>query len=106
MKELILAVHQGPVSKYKLQELTGLGNTTVSRWMQMLHRSQLVYIAKWDRVGTRGNWTALWAFGYQRVDALKPKPLTNAEYLKRYRQRKAAEARTTQTKKGLKHVAD
>lgn len=106
MKELILALHKGPVSKYTLQDLTGLGNTTVSRWMQMLHRSELVYIADWSRVGTRGNWTAMWAFGYQRADKPKPKALTNAEYLKRYRLRKAHEARTTRNEGVIRHVAD
>lgn len=107
MKELILVLHKGPVSKYQMQELTGLGNTTVSRWIQMLHRAELAYVADWKRVGTRGNWTALWAFGYQRADAIKPKALTNAEYLKRYRARKAHESRTTTTKEGvIRHVAD
>lgn len=106
MKELLLALHGRPVSKYELQDITGLTNTTVSRWISMLHRAELVYISDWSRVGTRGNWTALWSFGYKTSDAPKPKPLTQSQYAKRWRLKIAAKARTTTTEGVIRHVAD
>ena len=106
MKELILLLHKSPRTKYELQDLVGVCNTTVSRWMNMLHRESLVYIYSWERTGSRGCWTAKWRWGYMRQDALKPKALSSAEYNKRYRANAAAKARITKEEGVIRHVAD
>ena len=81
---------------------TGLTNSTVSRWLRLLHiRPGLVYIAAWRRLGARGNYSAVWSAGFWETDALKPKPLTMSEYNKRWRKKQALlKIRTT---KGVSH---
>jgi len=106
MKELMLLLHKSARTKYELKDLVGVSNTTISRWINMLHRAQLVYIYSWERIGGRGNWTARWEYGYQRLDALKPKALTSSEYNKRARAKAANAARTIKSEGIIYHVAD
>ena len=88
-------------------EATGLCNSTVSRWLRVLHNwPNLVYIESWRRVGTRGNWSAVWSAGFYMPDALKPKALSNAQYNKRWRAKNAKEAQLSTPAKGvIRHVA-
>jgi len=106
MKELILLLHKAPRTKYELKELVGVCNTTVSRWMNMLHREGLVYVESWERTGARGSWTARWMWGYLHQDALKPKALSSSEYNRRYRINLVKRARTTTENGVTRHVAD
>lgn len=93
-------------SQYEIIEKTGLANSTVSKWLAKLHQGpdNLVYIHSWKRVGGRGNWTAMWAWGYKMLDAPKPKPLTSSQYNKRWRAKQAREGITIVTEQGIKHV--
>lgn len=86
-KVLLAAMAVMPKSKKQLQEITGLTNTTISRWMTVLHsgKDKIVYIADWKRFAQRGNYTAMWTMGYGMADAPKPKALTMSEYNKRWR---------------------
>lgn len=87
MAEMILLLHQGEYSKTDLQEKLGIANNTVQRWLEVLYRRKLVYIAGW-RKAPRGNPAALWAFGHECVDEPRPKPLTQTQYTERYRAKK------------------
>ena len=109
LKILLNAIAFRARTQPEIMELTGLCNSTVSRWIRYLHVStpevrNLVYIHQWTRNGDRGNWAACWKMGYAMSDALKPKPLSSGQHSKRWREKKAREARTTVTDKGIKHV--
>lgn len=109
LKILLNAIAQRARTQPEIMEITGLCNSTVSRWIRYLHVStpeirNLVYVHEWKRTGERGNWSACWMLGYGMSDALKPKALSSGQYAKRWRDKKAREARTTVTDKGIKHV--
>ena len=87
MAEMILLLHEGEYSKSDLQVKLGIASNTALRWLEVLYRRKLVYIAAW-RKSPRGNPAALWAFGYECVDAPKPKPLTQSQYSKRHKLKK------------------
>lgn len=89
-KTMLTALHKRPMTKKEIIDATGLTDSTVCRWVNFLHnKPNLVYIESWRRIGKRGNWAAVWAAGYMLTDTLKPKPLTVAQYSKRWRQKKA-----------------
>ena len=103
-KELALALH-GPknLSRPEIGEVTGLTNSTVSRWIQMLRDAKLVYVADYRRDSDRGNWIELFHWGYMRPDATRPKRMSDREYRSRYNIRR--QKRVIITEKGLKHVS-
>lgn len=109
-KHILNLLHKKPLNLYELEELTGLANNTVNRWIRLLHSNyphNLIYIHHYDRTGSRGNWTRYWAVGIGFQDAPKPKPLTNSEYNKRWRHRKARESRISSPQQGvICHAAD
>lgn len=85
--EMIKLLHEGEYTKKQLQEKLDIANNTVQRWLEVLYRRKLIYIAKWYRA-PRGNPAAMWAYGYHMEDVPKPKPLTPAQYTERYRAKK------------------
>ena len=107
-KAMMAAMSKKARSKSELHELTGLTNTTVSRWMAVLAsgKDRIVYIESWHRKGTRGCYTAMWRMGWGMPDAPKPAPLTAAQYAKRWRnkQEKKSSTSTTHTATGLIHL--
>ena len=109
-KAMMSAMAVRPRSKTELQELTGLANSTISRWMAVLSnpndKHRIVYIAEWKRFAERGNWTAMFMMEYGMPDAPKPKPLTMSEYNKRWRanQLKLASTSIITTSTGVIHV--
>ena len=109
-KALMSAMAVRPRSKSELHELTGLTNTTISRWMAVLanpkDKERVAYIAEWKRFADRGCYTAMFAMGYGMPDAPKPKALTHSEYAKRWRakQVKLASTSITHTSTGVIHV--
>jgi hypothetical protein len=107
-KVLMSTIAKKARSKAELRELTGLSNTTISRWMTVLSsgKDRIVYIESWSRKNTRGCYTAMWRMGWGMPDAPKPAPLTASEYAKRWRARKEKEATLTvqRTSTGLIHT--
>jgi hypothetical protein len=94
IKTLLTQIAKRPMSQPEIIEATGLANSTVSKYLKVLHTSpNLVYIDHWTRRNMRGNWQAKWALGYMLSDAPRPKPMTTAQYCARYRAK--------QIKKGL-----
>ena len=86
----------------EIMEVTGLQNSTVSRWLARLHTNpKLVYIHSWRRTGSRGNWSKVWSAGFHCEDAIKPKPLGQGEYQKRWRRKKELESQLTSPKQGV-----
>ena len=110
VKKLLNLLYRYPMTQPEIQEVTGITNSTVSRWLQILHAdypNNLVYIHGWRRVGTRGNYSAVWGAGFGMLDAPKPKPLTSAQYAKRWREKKAKEGRISKPEEGrLIHRSD
>jgi transcription initiation factor TFIIIB Brf1 subunit/transcription initiation factor TFIIB len=101
LKLICTSLSDKQLTQTELIEITGLTNSTVSKWLALFHRApNCVYIADWRRTGERGNWSAVWAWGYKEFDKPKPKPLTSAEYNKRWRAKKAKERKITLTEKG------
>lgn len=110
LKVLLNAIAVMPKSQYEIKDITGLTNSTISRWLGHLHlrtpdQKNLVYISEWKRKSERGNWTAMWSLGYGLDDAPKPKPLTASQYAKRWREKKERQSAITLTTTGVKHVA-
>jgi hypothetical protein len=77
-------------------EHTGLCNSTVSRWVRLLRntngKNNLIYVYDYVRTGSRGNWAERFLLGYGMHDAPKPKPLTAAQYAKRWRNKQLKKA--------------
>lgn len=85
LKHLLTALAQKPMTQPEIAEATGLVNSTVSRWLKVLHnKPNLVYIERWQRRSDRGNWQAVWAFGYMQFDADRPQRMSDAEYRRRW----------------------
>ena len=110
LKILLNAIALMPKTQPQIIELTGLCNSTVSRWLRYLHIStpetkNLVYIAEWRRTGKAGNPSACWALGYGMADALKPKPISNAQANKNWRNKQSRQPTITLTETGIKHVS-
>jgi hypothetical protein len=110
LKQLLNLLHRYQMTQPEIQEATGLTNSTVSRWLKLLHAGypqNLVAISGWRRVGTRGNYSAVWGAGFGMLDTPKPKPLTSAQYAKRWREKKAREGRISKPEEGrLIHRSD
>ena len=87
--QLCLLLNTGAYTKRELAKRTGLTVGTVTRWMALLISNELVYVAKWWRSGTVGQWAAKWTWGYRIESAPKPKPQTQAQYSRNYQIRKA-----------------
>jgi hypothetical protein len=110
LKVLLGCIGHTPRSKEQIAKITGLTNTTVCRWINLLHGKSgeiknLVYIAEWTRVGERQYPLALWRLGYGMFDALKPPRRANKEYSAAWRKRQRNTPIVTTTEKGMKHVA-
>jgi hypothetical protein len=107
LKLICTSLSKQALTQKELIEITGLANSTISRWLALFHRKpNCVYIADWKRTSDRGQWAAMWAWGYLGFDKPKPKPLTMAQYNARWRTKVKSAARTKVTEKGLIHVAD
>lgn len=107
-KIFMAAMAVSPKSRPQLMELTGLCNSTVSRWIKVLStgKDRIVYLAEYRRIGPRGNYTECFAMGYGMPDAVKPKAKTSVDYNKLWRKKKqlAESVTITQTPTGVIHV--
>jgi DNA-binding MarR family transcriptional regulator len=107
LKTLLTAIEKKPMTQPEIIELTGLQNSTVSRWLARLHiKPALVYIESYRRTGSRGQWAKVWSAGFNKEDAVKPEPLTSSQYNKRWRNKQIAKPIITNPKPGvIRHVA-
>ena len=73
----------------ELAEQVGVISATARRWIDLLHRSECVYIVHWIKLHGNNNWIAVWTWnsGGSFSDAPRPKPVSDAESCKRYRER-------------------
>lgn len=91
---MLRMLHDGDVTKTELMDELGLASGTVVKWLKLLGSEdqnkpgRLVYVSGWTRPGSRGNYAAQWSYGFEMLDAPKPKPMTSAQYARRYRLRK------------------
>jgi hypothetical protein len=109
LKVLLNSIALRPLTQPQIIEITGLANSTVSRWLRFFDSStkeskNLVYIADWKRRAERGNWQACWMLGYGMANVPKPKPMTSSEYHRRWKKKKSQESQITVTSTGVKHV--
>lgn len=75
-----------PMTKEKMVEKVGVHMGAIVKWTRLLRNKELIYIAEYVRVGNRGQWAARWTWG-KKKDAEKPKPLSQAEYSRRKREK-------------------
>jgi hypothetical protein len=88
---MLRMLHDGDVSKTKIREELGIATGTEVKWLKLLGSDnpkmpgRLVYISGWSRTGTRGNYAALWSYGFEMQDAPKPKALTHTQHSRKRR---------------------
>lgn len=88
-KQLIALMCTKEVTRAHIREHTGLSQTTVNRWLAVLHQApkNLIYISKYTRSATVGPYTKWYTFGFCHQDVPRPKPLTKVERNNRARRR-------------------
>lgn len=93
------------VCRREIREHTGLSQTTVNRWLAVLHTRprNLIYISAYKRSATVGPYTEYYSFGFCEYDVPRPKALTKAQRNMRAKL-KAAVAATSITPGVLLHV--
>jgi len=98
LAKLVWALATGQHTASELVHHTGLGLTTVKRYVHRMHEEQAVRIADWETDG-RGAFTVpVFAMVYPNGptdDKRRPKPLAANERSRRYRARKKAAKNAT-----------
>lgn len=79
---LLHALNEGTYSQKRLQEKTGVCNSSIGMWMRSLKRKGLIHIAEWHKHGKV--WVPYYQWGYEEEDAPKPAPRTNSEHCRNY----------------------
>jgi len=82
---LLHALNEGTYSQIQLQEMTGMCNQSIGRWLRAVKKKKLIFIAEWHKHGKV--WVAYYQWGFEEPDAPKPKPLTNKEHCSNYAER-------------------
>lgn len=85
--ELCLLLNNGEYTKNQLADKTGLVIGTIIKWVKMLERRKLIYICGWQ-IGPVGQPAAIWTWGFEMDNVPRPKPMTQAQYSDRYRNKK------------------
>ena len=89
MIAVIKSVMEDRYLSREIAELTGQKQETVARYLRMLHRAKLVYVAGYGCTYNGGKHPRykLWAWGPGKEDAKKPARLPYEDVLKRRRER-------------------
>lgn len=91
---MLHALAAGPESYMHLAAIAGVSNTRACVFIRALRELRMVYVAQWHRGFNRGGKpTALYSFGFDHEDAKRPVRMSDAEYARRYLQRRAARDR-------------
>lgn len=106
-KHMIALMCAREVNRAQIREATGLSQTTVNRWLAVLHQApnNLIYISKYTRSATVGPYTEWYSFGFCQQDVPRPRPLTKVERNRKAR-RKHRTDRSSASKGIIRHVAD
>lgn len=105
-KHLIALTCTREVNRAQIREATGLSQTTVNRWLAVLHQApgNLIYISKYTRSATVGPYTEWYSFGFCQQDVPRPRPLTKVERNRKAR-RKYRTDRSSEEKGIIRHVS-
>lgn len=87
---LIRALQEESLSQKEIQEVTGLANNTLTKYIKLLHSfgANLIYISEWRRDSIRGCPTRVYSWGWLGKDVKRPAPMNKTEYARRYRKKK------------------
>lgn len=102
-KSLFVLLNEYHYTQKQLHEKTGIGKTTIARWLSTFHQKpkNLIYVYKYERSKTVGPYTAYWAWGYMMPDAIRPPPISKKEKARRCRRARLLK----QTAQGVIHVS-
>lgn len=84
--ELIFLLNDGEYTQVELQNLTGLSNSPIGRWLRKFKQKKLIYICEWRQRGKIK--VPVYTWGYEEEDVKKPRPMTQQEYNARSRDKK------------------
>lgn len=106
MKQFVVALQNRPKTVQTIAAEVGVNDTTVRVWLELFRaqvpgQPRLVYIADWKKSGYA--WVAMYMWGNED-DVLKPRPLSQAEYCRRYRQQKAIKAEKANERKVIHDI--
>lgn len=93
-KQLIALMCTRQVCRREMREHTGLSQTTINRWLAVLHTRprNLIYISEYKRSATVGPYTEYYSFGFCEYDVPRPAALTKVQRNKRARIKAAVAA--------------
>jgi hypothetical protein len=105
-KHMIALMCVRETNRAQIREATGLSQTTVNRWLAVLHQApnNLIYISKYTRSATVGPYTEWYSFGFCQQDVPRPRPLTKAERNRKAR-RKYRTDRSSEEKGIIRHAS-
>ncbi len=92
LKKLIWALNNGNYKQKTLQQICGLSNASMARWMKMLRGrvgrggkpiERLIYIESWTKSGNQT--VPVYTWGIETPDAPRPPPMTPKQYNERAR---------------------
>jgi len=80
-KQMIALMCTREVCRADIREHTGLSQTTVNRWLAVLHTRprNLIYISRYTRSTGCGPYTEWYSFGFCEADVPRPPPLSKRE---------------------------
>lgn len=86
---VIRLLQSGDWTRDDLMAETGVCSPTITKYLKLLHApgNNCIYICDWKRKGTRGNWIAIYAWGWLEPDVPRPTPMTQAQYHQRWKQK-------------------
>lgn len=86
VSHLIAVLVDGGRTYCEMARETGLHYHTVRRYVLALHNRKLIHIESWKKVSSKGNQSAIWAWG-RGVDAKRIPPKTVIEKQREHRAR-------------------
>lgn len=87
--EMLAALMEAPVSPQDIHRITGLGKTTIYRYIKTLHDRRIIYISTWETKVFGGYYFPKYMFNFSgnTPDAVCPEPLSEKELARRVRKK-------------------